>query len=547
MDADRELLVRAEARIGTVLKGKYRVDSVLGVGGMAVVYVVTHRNQKRFALKILHPEISIRADIRQRFLREGYAANSLQHPGAVAILDDDVDDEGAAFLVMELLEGSSVEGLWERMPRMPPSAVLCIAHQLLDALAAAHAKSIVHRDIKPANLFIQHDGTLKILDFGIARVRDASAGVSATSSGAMLGTPAFMAPEQALGKTSEIDGATDLWAVGATMFSLLSGKLVHSGDNASQLMIMAATQKAPSLATAVPDAPPAIVEVVDRALAFSRADRWPSAAAMRDAVAAAHQAACGGPVSKAPLVVLMEERARLSSEQHVAHAPTVQAAAVGPGTGDAASGPTLPAPASSYPRRPGGTTSQPVSSSPSNPADAPTASSRKANRVVLALVGVITVGATAALVAPKLRSGATPASTAAATPPATGMPASSSSAPAPSTATSAVALPTPLARLAVSPPTASVEVDGKPAPVAGGAVDVPGAPGSMHMVHVTAGKRDSTFPVLLTEAGPVPPKVELAVASPPAAGGVAPRPPGAATGAQPAAPAPTGSFSRKME
>src|ERR1700677_933954 len=112
-EVDTELKTRARARIGTVLKGKYHVDSVLGVWGMAVVYVGTHRNQKRFALKILHPEISIRADIRQRFLREGYAANSLNHPGAVAIMDDDVDDDGAAFLVMELLEGATVDALHE--------------------------------------------------------------------------------------------------------------------------------------------------------------------------------------------------------------------------------------------------------------------------------------------------------------------------------------------------------------------------------------------------------------------------------------------------
>lgn len=123
MDGDRELKARAEARIGTVLRGKYRIDAVLGVGGMAVVYVVTHRNQKRFALKILHPEISIRADIRQRFLREGYAANTLNHPGAVAVMDDDVTEDGAAFLVMELLDGAPVESVWEAAGyRLPVAA-----------------------------------------------------------------------------------------------------------------------------------------------------------------------------------------------------------------------------------------------------------------------------------------------------------------------------------------------------------------------------------------------------------------------------------------
>src|SRR5580692_7221435 len=107
--SENDLQVRAQKRIGTVLRGKYRIDRVLGVGGMAVVYAATHRNKKRFALKMLHPELSTREDIRTRFLREGYVANSVEHPGAVAVMDDDVAEDGAAFLVMELLDGVGVE------------------------------------------------------------------------------------------------------------------------------------------------------------------------------------------------------------------------------------------------------------------------------------------------------------------------------------------------------------------------------------------------------------------------------------------------------
>src|SRR5271168_5018859 len=103
--ADDELLALARARIGRVLRGKYHLDRVLGVGGMAVVYAATHRNQKQFAIKMLHAELSIRDDVRQRFLREGYAANSVKHPGALAVLDEDEAEDGSAFLVMELLDG----------------------------------------------------------------------------------------------------------------------------------------------------------------------------------------------------------------------------------------------------------------------------------------------------------------------------------------------------------------------------------------------------------------------------------------------------------
>src|SRR5580704_6464814 len=102
---------RAKARVGHVLRGKYRLDRVLGVGGMAAVYAATHRNSKRFAVKMLHPELSMRADIRSRFLREGYVANQVEHPGAVAVMDDDVAEDGSAFLVMELLQGGTLESV----------------------------------------------------------------------------------------------------------------------------------------------------------------------------------------------------------------------------------------------------------------------------------------------------------------------------------------------------------------------------------------------------------------------------------------------------
>ena len=278
--------VRAQQRIGQVLRGKYRIDRVLGVGGMAAVYAATHRNQKQFAVKVLHPELSFREDIRTRFLREGYAANSVRHSGAVAVLDDDVAEDGAAFLVMELLDGFSVEQLSERSGgRLAVAYALGIAHQVLDTLSAAHTQGIVHRDIKPANLFLSRDGQVKVLDFGIARVRDAATtGSNATGTGMLLGTPAFMAPEQALGKSNEIDAQTDVWALGATLFTLLSGQVVHPGESGPHLIVLAATMPARSLSAVAPEMPPAVAAVVDRALAFGKADRWVSSAAMRDAI-----------------------------------------------------------------------------------------------------------------------------------------------------------------------------------------------------------------------------------------------------------------------
>lgn len=301
--SDEDAYKLASARLGMVLRGKYTLERILGVGGMATVYVATHRNRKVFAIKMLHADLSMREGMRTRFLREGYVANSVMHDGAVAVLDDDVAEDGSAFLVMELLDGSPVDAIWaEHANRMPLAMVLSLADALLDVLAAAHERGIVHRDLKPANLLITSDGELKVLDFGIARLRDERGG-GGTATGAMLGTPAFMAPEQALGLTNEIDAQTDLWAVGATMYTLFAGSLVHQGENAQQLLVAAATKAARPMATVASHVPQPVADVIDRALAFDKKDRWPTAIAMREALQAASLAVSGtaiGPLSKRP-------------------------------------------------------------------------------------------------------------------------------------------------------------------------------------------------------------------------------------------------------
>jgi serine/threonine-protein kinase len=301
---DDELIARAKMRIGSTMRGKYRIDRILGWGGMGVVYAATHRNGRPVAIKLLHPELSLRADLRTRFLREGHAANAVKHPGAVAVLDDDVAEDGSAFLVMEMLEGAVVEAVWERAARrLPLDAVMAIGDQLLDILSAAHAAGIIHRDIKPANVFLTRDGTIKVLDFGIARIRDVAAS-QATQTGMMMGTPAYMAPEQALGRTSEVDAQTDVWAVGAMLFSLVSGRYVHDGDTPQVMAVRAATTPATSLRSVLPNAPAEIVSAIDRALAFDKSARWSSASAMRDALRAAFLAAVGADLTTTPLRAL---------------------------------------------------------------------------------------------------------------------------------------------------------------------------------------------------------------------------------------------------
>ena len=294
-------LTRARSRVGMVLQDKWRLDRLLGVGGMAAVYAATHRNQKRVAVKMLHAEFCREGEMRTRFLREGYAANAVEHEGAVSVLDDDVSPDGAAFLVMELLEGETLEQRWERKGQhLELREVLMVTDQLLDVLAAAHAKDIVHRDIKPENLFLTRQGTLKVLDFGIARVFEARETQKQTRAGTVMGTPAFMSPEQARARWDEVDGRTDLWAVGATMFTLLSGRHVHEAQTGNEQLIFSATMPPRSIATIVSGLPRSVVATIDRALAFERDHRWPSAHAMQEAIRGSLEAsrlADGAPMS----------------------------------------------------------------------------------------------------------------------------------------------------------------------------------------------------------------------------------------------------------
>jgi serine/threonine-protein kinase len=248
---------------------------------MSSVYAAVHRNGRRVAIKVLSSELSQNARVRGRFLREGYIANRVGHDGAVAVLDDDRDGE-LFFLVMELLEGETLARRAHRLgERLPAEEAAYAAEGLLDVLVAAHGNGIVHRDVKPENVFLTMTGQVKLLDFGIASLRETSLALRHSRSGGALGTPGFMAPEQARGRWEEVDARTDVWAVGATLFRLLTGRLVHDRGTANEAMIASATVPAPSLGQARPELPAALIALVDRALALEPGQRWQSAAEMR--------------------------------------------------------------------------------------------------------------------------------------------------------------------------------------------------------------------------------------------------------------------------
>ncbi len=298
-------MMRAQKRVGLFLREKWRLDRLLGVGGMAAVYAATHRNGKRGAIKMLHPELSADPGIRERFLREGRAANHVGHPGAVSVLDDDTAEDGSIFLVMDLLEGESLEGRRERMGgKLDVMDVLSITDQVLNVLIAAHAKGIVHRDLKPDNLFVTRDGAVKVLDFGIARLRESGAS-KGTHTGISMGTPSYMAQEQARALWDEVDGRTDLWAVGATMFACLTGRVVHEGRTMNEQLLSAMTKPAPPVRTLAPATPRPVAEVIDQALAFDREGRFPTAGDMQAALRGAYEALqSGAPISTAPRLLV---------------------------------------------------------------------------------------------------------------------------------------------------------------------------------------------------------------------------------------------------
>ena len=229
----------------------------------------------------------------------GPSPNQVNHPGAVRVLDDDVAEDGCAFLVMEMLHGEALDERAARAGgRLGVQEVLWLGWQLLDVLAAAHAAGVVHRDVKPENVFLTRTGAVKVLDFGLAcDSEECELERSLARSGNLMGTPAFMSPEQARGRWALVDAQSNLWSVGATMFALLAGRFVHHEETTIAGMMSAAFSKAaPSLASVLPSAPGPVVQVVGCALERAKGKRFLEARSMQDAIVTAHHLVFGGPL-----------------------------------------------------------------------------------------------------------------------------------------------------------------------------------------------------------------------------------------------------------
>ncbi|MCZ7679768.1 MAG: serine/threonine protein kinase [Sandaracinaceae bacterium] len=274
---------------GQIVAGKYRVDRLLGRGGMGAVYVATNLVlEKQVALKVMGGGFLANPDWVQRFFREGVAASKVRHPGVVSVFDAGEHD-GAPWMAMELLEGESLRERLARSGRLGVEELLPIARQVLGALAAVHAVGVVHRDLKPDNIFLERTAEglrAKVLDFGIAK--EAHAITSLTATGAIIGTAHYLAPEQAR-DSRVVDARTDIYAFGVILFECLSGLMPYEATTVPELIAKMYTEPPRSLAEHAPDVPASIARIVHACLAHEPSARPESAAALLEALAIAEQ------------------------------------------------------------------------------------------------------------------------------------------------------------------------------------------------------------------------------------------------------------------
>lgn len=274
--------------IGKIIDQKYRLLRLLGQGGMGSVYEAEHiLLHTKVAIKVIKEEYAAVPEAFQRFLREAQAAGAIGHPNITKVHDFG-EDAGLVYAVMELLRGKSLATLLEERGRLAPEPAVAIILQVLSALHAAHKAGIIHRDLKPDNVFICIDSRsreeVKLLDFGVAKFnRPENVGLGLTKTGAILGTPHYLAPEQARGK-KDIDERIDIWSTGVMLYEVLSGRLPYDGNNYNAVMGAILLKTPEPLEGIAPHVPAGLAAVVHKALSKDREQRYGSVAEMIDAL-----------------------------------------------------------------------------------------------------------------------------------------------------------------------------------------------------------------------------------------------------------------------
>lgn len=296
--------------VGATLNGTYTVERLLGEGGMGRVYLARHSRiaQKRVAIKVLHTEFSGNQQVLARFKREAEAAAAISHPNVVSVLDVDVTKQGMPYLVCEYLEGVDLSDHLREVKRLDVPDALSIARQLCRGLAAAHARGVIHRDLKPPNIFLVGDFSkgappklfAKIVDFGLSRFHGGEQ-QNLTKTGVIMGTPSYMAPEQARGKP--VDERVDIYGLGTILYTVLTGRPPYDEESAPATILALLNSEPPRPRSLVPTIPPHIEVVIERAMAKNAADRYPNMAAFEaalDALPSGHNTTSVQPAALVP-------------------------------------------------------------------------------------------------------------------------------------------------------------------------------------------------------------------------------------------------------
>ena len=280
--------------VGDVIDGKYRLERFLGDGGMGRVFEAVHTQlSARVALKFLHPDLAKRQPIVDRFVQEAKIAARIHSPHVVRVSDVGATKDGVAYLVLEYVEGRTLQSLYDELRGqgnwLSRQEALSIAMQMLDGVEAAHDVGVIHRDLKPDNVMLARGGkgerVVKLLDFGIAKLKaDGEITKGLTRPGVMIGTPEYMAPEQVY-EASKVDARADVFSLGVMIFELLGGRRPVPGDDPELIATAHLTGRAAKLGEISPNLPPALVDAVHRAIAAKASDRFESVRAFHEALA----------------------------------------------------------------------------------------------------------------------------------------------------------------------------------------------------------------------------------------------------------------------
>jgi serine/threonine-protein kinase len=283
---DAAALREAAGLVGQTVLDRYVVESVLGAGAMGTVYRGRHvKLPRQVAIKVMHDDLETDPGMLARFQREAVVAGKLHHANVVAVIDVG-EHAGRPAMVLELAEGPSLQAVMERERPLPRARIVDLVRQILAGLEHAHALGLVHRDLKPDNVIVEDSTTPRIVDFGIAFLRDPDAtedGGRLTASGIIIGTPRYMAPEQARG--GDIDHRVDLFSLGVIVYEMLAGAPPFAAKDDFELIEAHLTAEVPPL----DDLPEALVAVIERALHKYQEDRFDTAVEMADALEAAAQ------------------------------------------------------------------------------------------------------------------------------------------------------------------------------------------------------------------------------------------------------------------